>query len=192
MFGDKEMKNLPDTIREHMGVVESLLTQKSAIEAIAQVLINCVREGAKILICGNGGSAADAQHIAAELVVRYAQNRRAIAAIALTTDSSVLTANSNDFDFSTVFSRQVEALGKPGDCLIAISTSGNSRNIINAARLAREKEMHVVSLCGGGELAEIGDAVVVQSSTTARIQEAHLLVAHWWCEKIEEAFCADE
>ena len=165
------------------------------INLASELLIRTLKKGGKILLCGNGGSAAHCQHIATELMVRYQKNRQAIPAIALSTDSSILTAHSNDFGFSTVFSRQIEALGDPKDCLIAISTSGNSENILHAAAAARAKDMSVIGLMGanGGRLCELAtQAIGVPSLVTARIQEAHLLIGHVWCEAIEEAFSSHE
>jgi D-sedoheptulose 7-phosphate isomerase len=153
------------------------------------LLISTLQQGGKILLCGNGGSAADCQHIAAEFVVRYEKKRRALAAIALTTDSSILTAHANDFDFDTVFSRQVEALGNAKDCLIAITTSGNSNNVLKAVTAARAKGMTVIALTGGtgGTLREHATVTVcVPSNVTARIQEAHILIGHYWCGVVEE------
>jgi D-sedoheptulose 7-phosphate isomerase len=142
------------------------------------------------LICGNGGSAADAQHIAAEFVGRYETERRALPAIALTTDTSALTALANDYGFERVFARQVEALAQPGDCLIAISTSGNSPNVIAAVMTARSLGCRVIGMTGakGKKLASLSDAcLMVPSDRTARIQEAHITIAHIWCELVDEA-----
>ncbi len=144
------------------------------------------------MLCGNGGSAADSQHIAAELVVRLRSSveRRAIGAMALTVDSSILTAGGNDYGFENVFSRQVEAYGREGDVLIAISTSGNSENVIAAVEQANEDDIHTIGLLGGdgGELKDlVDDFVLVPSDVTARIQECHILIGHIWCEMIEEA-----
>jgi D-sedoheptulose 7-phosphate isomerase len=128
-------------------------------------------------------------------VVRYEKKRQAMAAIALTTDSSILTAHANDFDFETVFSRQVDALGNDKDCLIAISTSGKSKNILRAVEAAKSKGMIVIGLTGGkgGELSKLATiSVIVPSDVTARIQEAHILIGHWWCGVIEEALSANE
>jgi D-sedoheptulose 7-phosphate isomerase len=139
-------------------------------------------------LCGNGGSAADAQHIAAEFVGRYEKERRAMPAIALTTDTSALTALANDYSFDRVFARQIEALAHDGDCLIAISTSGNSPNVIAAVMTARNIGCRIIGMTGqdGKKLASLCDAVVmVPSSRTARIQEAHISVAHYWCEKLD-------
>ena len=148
-----------------------------------------LRRGCKILICGNGGSAADAQHFAAELSGRYLKERRALAGIALTTDSSALTAIGNDYGFDRVFSRQVEALGRPGDLLVGISTSGNSPNVILAVEAAKGLGMRTLGLLGrdGGKLAgAVDEALVVPSSVTARIQEVHQMVYHFWCEALDE------
>ena len=184
------MKTFVTELEEHQVMIASLAGQSDAIEAAGALLIATLKQGGKILLCGNGGSAADCQHIAAELVVRYEKKRHAMAAIALTTDSSILTAHANDFDFETVFSRQVEGLGNNNDCLIAISTSGTSKNILKATEAAKAKGMAVIGLTGneGGELSQLATlAVVVPSKVTARIQEAHILIGHWWCGVIEEA-----
>jgi len=169
--------------------MERLAECSGVIEAAGELLIKTLNQGGKILLCGNGGSAADCQHIAAELVVRYEKNRKALAAIALTTDSSILTAHANDFEFETVYSRQIEAIGSEKDCLIAISTSGHSKNILKAAETASLKGMAVIGLTGrdGGELSKLAThSVIVPSDVTARIQEAHILIGHWWCGAIEE------
>ncbi len=187
------MKAFITELEEHQAMIAKLADCTRVIEASAELLINTLRQGGKILLCGNGGSAADCQHIAAEFVVRYEKKRQAMAAIALTTDSSILTAHANDFDFETVFSRQVEALGNDKDCLIAISTSGKSKNILSAAQVAKSKGMAVIGLTGGdgGELSELATvSVIVPSAVTARIQEAHILIGHWWCGAVEEALSA--
>ncbi len=162
-----------------------------AITKAGDLLQATLRHGGKILLCGNGGSAADCQHIAAEFVVRYEQRRKALPAIALTTDSSILTAHSNDYEFASVFARQVEAIGRKGDCLIAISTSGNSSNIVKAAETARKQGLSVIALTGSNDGALLPFATVavqVPSTITARIQEAHILIGHWWCALIEDRF----
>lgn len=177
-------------LEQHQSMIAKLPTCNAEIEAAAALLVNTLRQGGKILLCGNGGSAADCQHIAAEFVVRYEQKRPALAAIALTTDSSILTAHANDFDFDSVFARQVEAIGNEKDCLIAISTSGNSKNVLQAVVSAQAKGMAVIGLTGGtgGELKNSATiAVTVPSEVTARIQEAHILIGHWWCGVVEEA-----
>jgi D-sedoheptulose 7-phosphate isomerase len=176
-------------IAEHLSTINALEQHCSEqIDGCAQMLIETFRSGNKILLCGNGGSAADAQHIAAEFVGRYENERVALPAIALTTDTSALTALANDYDFERIFARQVEALAVPGDCLIGISTSGNSPNIISGVMKAREKGCKVIGMTGsaGKKLAGLCDVcLVVPSSRTSRIQEAHILVAHMWCEMVE-------
>ncbi len=150
-----------------------------------------LRRGCKIMICGNGGSAADAQHLAAELSGRYVKERRALAGIALTTDTSALTAIGNDYGFELIFARQVEALARPGDLLIGISTSGNSANVIKAVEAAERLGVHTLGLLGrdGGQLKGlVDDALVVPSAITARIQEVHQMVYHFWCEILDERF----
>ena len=183
------MKTFISVLEEHREMIDNLISCNAAIEAAGELLINTVKNGGKILLCGNGGSAADCQHIAAEIVVRYEKKRQAMAAIALTTDTSILTAHANDFDFETVFSRQIEAIGNEKDCLIAVSTSGKSKNILKAVAAAKLKGMSVVGLtgCGGAELSrQASISVIVPSTVTARIQEAHILIGHWWCGAIEE------
>lgn len=185
------MKTFETLLAEHQAVVAQLPSCSTAIEAAADTLIEVFRQGGKVLLCGNGGSAADCQHIAAEFVVRYEKKRGALAAIALTTDSSILTAHANDYDFDTVFARQVEAIGRHGDCLIAISTSGYSKNVLAAAEVARAKGMAVIVLTGGtggGLVHYATHSIVVPSTVTARIQEAHILIGHWWCGVVEEVF----
>ena len=159
----------------------------------AEIIIDTFRNGRKVLLCGNGGSAADAQHIAAEFVGRYETERIALPAIALTTDTSALTALANDYDFERIFSRQVDALAQAGDCLIAISTSGNSPNVISAVMAARKLGCRIVGMTGaqGKKLAGLSDAcLMVPSDRTARIQEAHITAAHVWCEMVDAAMAA--
>ena len=161
------------------------------IAAAVQALLACVTSGGKVLACGNGGSAADAQHFAAEFVGRYERERPELAAIALTTDSSILTAVANDYDFRRVFSRQIRALGQPGDVLLAISTSGNSANVLDAIDAAHEREMVVVGLTGrgGGRMAHIlrdtDVHICVPHERTARIQEVHILALHCLCDAVD-------
>lgn len=162
-----------------------------AIARAAELMREAVLGGRKVLLCGNGGSAADAQHIAAELVGRYVLERRPLPAIALTTDTSALTAIANDYGYEHVFTRQVEALGAPGDVLIAITTSGTSRNVVAAAEVARRIGMKVIGLTGGNGAAFVAgcDAgVAVPSTVTARIQECHITIGHLLCEALDEAF----
>lgn len=177
---------------------ESAQTKLDARDALAHpiadaatALVECLMRDGKILACGNGGSAADAQHFAAELVNRFEMERPGLPAIALTTDSSVLTSIANDYDYKMVFSRQVRALGMPGDMLLAISTSGNSANVVEAIQAAHERNMTVIALTGrgGGKMAEmlaVGDHnICVESQSTARTQEVHLLVLHCLCDAID-------
>ncbi|MEP6847690.1 MAG: SIS domain-containing protein [Acidobacteriota bacterium] len=179
---------------QHIGVLEEILAGSSdRIEEIAEKLYATFEAGKKVLLCGNGGSAADAQHIAAEFVGRYETERRALPAIALTTDTSALTALANDYNAERIFSRQVEALAVEGDCLIAISTSGNSPNVIAAVMAARSRGCTVVGLTGEGgkKLAGLCDmCFMAPSSRTARIQEAHITVAHIWCEIVDARITA--
>jgi len=159
------------------------------IAAMARRMADVLRRGGKILFCGNGGSAADAQHLAAEFVNRFQRDRRALAALALTTDTSVLTSIGNDSGFDRIFSRQVEALARRGDLLVAISTSGNSPNVLRAVEAARDLGVETVGLCGGsgGALAAAADeAFVVPSEATPRIQETHMAVGHAWCALTED------
>ena len=154
-------------------------------------LVGCITGGGKVLTCGNGGSASDAQHFAAEFVGRFERERPGLAAIALTTDTSILTAIGNDYDFASIFSKQVQALGAPGDVLLAMSTSGNSTNVVAAVEAAHAKEMTVIALTGhkGGRIRELlteTDVMVcVPHDRTARIQEVHLLVLHCLCDAVD-------
>ncbi len=169
--------------------MQALLDSKlDQIESTGTLIWETLQRGNKVLLCGNGGSAADAQHIAAELVGRYEHQRRPFPAIALTTDTSALTALSNDFGYEEVFARQVSALAVPGDLLIAISTSGRSPNVVNAADKAREIGCRSIALagCEGEPLASHCDfALVVPSDRTSRVQEAHITIGHLWCEMID-------
>jgi D-sedoheptulose 7-phosphate isomerase len=177
---------------------DSAQTKLAAIDALAprivratQVMVQCLMANGKILACGNGGSAADAQHFAAEMLNRFERERPGLAAMALTTDASTLTSIANDYDYVQVFSKQVLALGQPNDVLLAISTSGNSPNVVAAVQAAHEREMKVVALTGrgGGEIGRrlaAGDVnVCVPHDQTARIQEVHLLTLHCLCDGID-------
>ena len=158
------------------------------IAEAADLVVRTLQSGGKVLLCGNGGSAADAQHIATEMTVKMKKVRSPMAAIALTTNSSLLTAQANDLGFETVFSRQIESLGRPGDVLIALSTSGRSPNILSGVRSARRMGIKVIGLTGGtgGDLAEICDiTIIVPSDQVQRIQEAHMAVCHLICEFAE-------
>lgn len=178
-------------IEEHAQVLRSsfLPDNLRALEQMAERLIHALRRGNKILLCGNGGSAADAQHIAAEFIGRFKQERKSLPAIALTTDSSILTALANDYAYDVVFQRQVEGLGTPGDILIALSTSGNSNNVVLAAEKAREMGLTVIGLTGqaGGRLKAVVDIhFAAASSKTPRIQEMHITALHALSEAVED------
>ena len=181
---------LKNSLREHIAVLEALTEQTlSDIERSGRMIFEALNSGKKLIICGNGGSAADAQHIAAELVGRYERVRRSFPAIALTTDTSALTAVSNDFGFEEVFARQVAGLGTAGDVLVAISTSGKSPNVLKAVEKARELGCQTIALTGAGAepLASACDiAVIVHSPRTSRVQEAHITIGHLWCEMVDE------
>jgi D-sedoheptulose 7-phosphate isomerase len=184
------------SLSEHLGVIESLKNSYQAnIAECADLIVRTFQAGRKVLICGNGGSAADAQHIATELVCRYESERKGLPAIALTTDTSALTAITNDFDFERVFARQIEALAIEGDLLIAISTSGTSPNVISAVMSARSLGCKVLGMTGanGKKLASLCDkCLMVPSARTARIQEAHIAIAHIWCEIIDAEFTGNK
>jgi len=187
---DDIKKSFTESIQTKIAAAEAL---PEPIEKGAKMMIEALIRGNKILSCGNGGSAGDAQHFSSELLNRYERNRPSLPAMALTTDSSTITSIANDFSFDEVFSKQVKALGQAGDILLAISTSGNSANVINAMQAALARDMTIVALTGkdGGEMAGfIGENDVeirVPSSRTARIQEVHLLVIHNLCESIDNA-----
>lgn len=181
-------------IDDHMMVVEQLKGQHELFEDIARHIVGAIRSGQKILWCGNGGSAADSQHLAAEIVGRFRRERRGWPSIALTTDTSILTAVGNDYGYDAIFARQVEALCQPGDVLVGLTTSGNSPNVCNAIQCARALGAFTVGMTGegGGKLATLADACLrVASRDTARIQECHILFGHMLCDRVESALCAD-
>ena len=169
-----------------------------AIAAAAETMTTCLFADGRILACGNGGSASDAQHFAAEMIGRFERERPELPAIALSTDTSILTAIANDYSFEQVFAKQVRALGRKGDVLLAISSSGNSANVVAAVDAAREREMHVVALTGkgGGRIGELlvdGDVhICVPHDRTARIQEVHLLAIHCLCDAIDRTLLGDD
>lgn len=178
-------------IDEHLSIVGQVKNQAPAIRQVARKMIAVLRNGGKVLWMGNGGSAADSQHLAAELVGRFARERRGLASMALTTDTSILTALANDYCFDRVFSRQIEALCFPQDMVVAISTSGNSKNVLLGVSAAKRIGAYTVGLSGeSGKLGEVVDMCInVPTHTTARIQEAHILVGHILCDSVERAFC---
>lgn len=178
-------------IQAHLAAATSLMQREKELRQAADMMIDCLERNGKILICGNGGSAADAQHFAAELTGRFVRERKALAAVALSTDTSALTAIANDYGFQEVFSRQVKALGRPGDVLVSISTSGDSANILGATNTAHEIGCKTIALTGrsGGKLAELAQlAIRVPGSETARVQELHILTLHILCELIDTHF----
>jgi len=183
-------KIVAHNLTEHIQAIELVAGELSvAIAVIGLRLAGVLECGGTVYWCGNGGSASDCQHLAAELVGRYRNDRQALRSVALNTDTSILTCVGNDFGFDRVFSRQVEALGRPSDVLVGISTSGNSPNILRAFEAASSLGMATVGLLGrdGGQALPIVDeAIVIQSDSTARIQECHILIGHILCEIIEE------
>ncbi len=183
-------EKIRSAIELHMSAARALSVQWPLIGQIASAVAGALRKGGKVLICGNGGSAADSQHIAAELVGRFKLERRALAALALTTDTSVLTCLANDYAFDKVFERQVEAHGRKGDVLIGLSTSGASRNVLKAFVKAREMGLITVGLIGrdGGVIKPACDlALVIESADTPRVQEMHILAAHIICGLVEDS-----
>ena len=187
------MKNyIKEQIRQSFQTKQALYEDEALLDIITEVAQACVdvyKNGKKTILAGNGGSAADAQHIAAELVGRYGFDRPSIPSLALTTDTSNLTAIGNDYGYDQVFSRQLEGMGVEGDLFIGISTSGNSQNVINAFKSAKKKGITTVALAGrdGGEMAKMADfAIIVPSNATPRIQESHILIGHIICDIIEK------
>lgn len=180
-------------IDEHLNTVRELKNLAPIIMQAATKMIAALRNGGKVLWMGNGGSAADSQHLAAELVGRFARERQGLASMALTTDTSILTAVANDYCFDHVFSRQIEALCFPQDLVVAISTSGNSKNVLLGVEAAKKIGAYTVGLSGErGKLAEMVDlSINVPTDNTARIQETHILVGHILCGSVERAFCED-
>ena len=183
---------IKNEFNEHIEISKKTMEASiSNIEVAANICINSLKNGNKILIFGNGGSAADAQHIAAEIIGRYKTERKGLAAIALTTDSSVLTSISNDFGYQEIFKRQIEALARPGDTLIGISTGGSSKNVVNALKIAKNMQCKAIGLSGkdGGEFNTICNVnIVAKSQDTARVQEMHILIGHTICHLIDHAF----
>jgi D-sedoheptulose 7-phosphate isomerase len=188
-------KSLADLVRHRIQgsitVKEALLSDATFHATVVQAamqIVKSLRDGGKLLCCGNGGSAADAQHLAAEFTGRYLKERRALPALALHANTSSLTAIGNDYGFDLVFARQLEALGKEGDALLAISTSGNSRNVLRAMEVAKSKSIYTIALTGsGGKMKDLADcAICIPSEETPRIQECHILAGHIICEIAED------
>jgi D-sedoheptulose 7-phosphate isomerase len=183
---------LDQAIGEHVAAIDSVRTQVAVLQQIATRMTDAVLTGNKIFWCGNGGSAADAQHLAAELVGRFKRERKGMSSVALTTDTSILTSVGNDYGFEYIFSRQVEALCTRGDVVVGITTSGNSKNVCAALRVARNLGAFTVAFTGevGGLAAQISDiSLCIASKETARIQEAHIFSGHILCDWVEECFC---
>lgn len=184
------MQLLTDSLQEHLATIQNLLEASlPEIERSGKLICDALVDGHKVMLCGNGGSAADAQHIAAELVGCYEKQRRSWPAIALTTDTSALTAVSNDLGYEEVFARQLAGLAQSGDVLIAISTSGKSKNVLRAAARARELGCKTIALTGAtveplGSFCDVG--VAVPSRRTSRVQEAHITIGHLWCEMVDQ------
>lgn len=182
-------------LERHLTCFKQLPALEREIDDIAKRLTDVIAGGYKVLICGNGGSAADAQHFAAELIGRFEKERAAWPAVALTTDTSILTAVGNDYGFDKVFARQVQGLGRSGDVLIGISTSGNSGNVVQAVQAARAQGMYTVGLLGrdGGAIKPLVDSTIaIDDPATARIQEAHSFILHYWAMVIESRICATQ
>jgi len=181
-------------IEENIGVKKSILNDTHLIDTIeraATVVVTAIKNGNKVIFCGNGGSAADSQHLAAELIGKFYFNRRSLPAVSLTVNTSIITAIGNDFGFNKVFARQLEGIGKAGDVLIGLSTSGNSENVVEAFRLAKEIGISTIAFTGesGGILRNLADILInVPSNDTPRIQEAHIMVGHIICELVEKEF----
>jgi len=183
-------RDWPTVLREHQQTIATLADQGPMLDRIADVIIACLRGGRRVYTFGNGGSAADAQHIAAELLGRYKLDRQALPALALTTDSSTLTAISNDLGYERIFARQLDGLVRPGDVVWALSTSGNSPNIIAALGVARERDATIVGFTGrtGGQMVTLCTHLLhAAHDSSDRIQEVHILAYHYVCERVEAA-----
>jgi D-sedoheptulose 7-phosphate isomerase len=184
-------RSFSDSLQRHRDTFSQAEQYQAQALELQQAVTRCLKLGGKVVFMGNGGSAADSQHLAAEFMVRYKQERRPLASLALTTDTSILTAHANDYDFSTVFERQVQGLVKPQDVVIGLTTSGTSRNINLALQAAKDIGAFTVALTGrdGGQVVHIADlAIVVKSQETARIQEMHMFIGHWLCEAMDIEF----
>ena len=189
-------ERIKDILLESIQVKEEILrNQIDQIVEIAQLMIDCLKKDGKVIVFGNGGSASDSQHIAAELVGRFKKDRSALAGIALTTNTSILTSLANDYGYDVVFSRQIEALGKKNDVVWGISTSGKAKNVALGIKQAKKMGIKTVALSGGdgGDIVKLADVSLVgPSKITARIQEAHITIAHIICEMIEQELCQDQ
>jgi D-sedoheptulose 7-phosphate isomerase len=189
------MSSVLNLLQEHQAVMAQIEPLLPLVETAAARVLQTLAAGGKIFFMGNGGSASDSQHLAAELVGRYRTDRRALAAIALTTDASILTSVSNDYDFSHIFSRQLEALCQPNDVVVGISTSGNSPNVVRGLATARKLGAFTIGMTGqtGGQLVSLSDlCFCIPSNTVARIQEAHIFIGHTICELVDNAVLAEQ
>ncbi len=195
-MGNIEHIDLKSLIRSRSRLIELLAEEETeTIRAMAAAMAGCLENGGTVYTCGNGGSASQAEHFSAELVGRYYEDRRSLPVYSLSENGAVLSSLANDYSFDHVFSHQVEGVGKKGDCLLALSTSGNSENVVRACRTAREKGLHVFALTGegGGRVAPECDlAVMIPDTDTPRIQEMHLLVIHLLCQLVEFALFAPQ
>lgn len=183
-----------DNLKQHLELFNSMEKYLPDAEILATECFDALGKGGKIVFFGNGGSAADSQHLAAEFVVRFKKERQALASMALTTDTSILTAHTNDYDFDTVFARQVQALVKPEDVVIGLTTSGTSPNINLGLQAANEIGAYTVAFTGrdGGKVKDIAKLpIIIENNITARIQEAHMFIGHWLCEAIDELVTAE-
>ena len=189
-------EKIKDILLESIQVKEEILrNQINQIAEVAELMIDCLKKDGKVIVFGNGGSASDSQHIAAELVGRFKKDRSALAGIALTTNTAILTSLANDYGYDVVFSRQVEALGKKNDVVLGISTSGKAKNVALGIKQAKKMGIKTVALSGGdgGEIVKLADvSLLVPSKITARIQEAHITIAHIICEMIEQELCQEQ
>ncbi|TRZ94188.1 SIS domain-containing protein [bacterium] len=187
-------ERIKDILLESIQVKEEILrSQIGSIVEICNLMIDCLKKDGKVIVFGNGGSASDSQHIAAELVGRFKKDRSALAGIALTANTAVLTSLANDYGYDVVFSRQIEALGKKNDVVLGISTSGKAKNVALGIKQAKKMGIKTVALSGGdgGEIVKLADlSLLVPSKVTARIQEAHITIAHIICEMIEQELCS--
>ena len=187
-------ENFSKQLDQNISVFSNLKTIEESVVSASGLINNSIKSGGKLMLCGNGGSAADSQHIAAELVGRFIKDRRPLPAIALSTDTSAITCISNDYGYEYIFSRQVESLGNEADVLLAISTSGNSNNIVEAIKTAKQKKLKVIGLLGkdGGVIKEMCDIpIIVPSDVTARIQEVHIFLGHFFCLMLEKSLGLD-
>lgn len=191
---DLVRRQLALSIETMTKVLNDEALHKAVVEA-GRITAEAMKAGRKLMVCGNGGSAADSQHLVAEFVSRLTVDRPAMRAVALTTDTSILTAIGNDYSYDNVFERQVEALGQKGDVLLAISTSGNSKNCVKALKLARKMDIHTIAYTGnkGGAMAEFADInVIIPSGTTMNIQESHLALEHIYCMVVERFYFGED